>query len=409
MARPGARASLLGWLSTMLALCALPASAQDVRPPDAGARIHWGPLSLKPKFALTNLGRDDNVFNQATSDQPQSDFTMTLTPATDVWMRMGRTWLVGNVKEDLVYYQKFRSERSVNSSVKLGWLVPLNRVTFDATGSYLNTRDRPGFEIDARSQRIEKAGGGSIELRALAKTFLDFRGEYRKVDFDKAAVFLGDNLQYELNRTSETATVGVRHQLTPLTSVSLDLSRAQDRFEFSSLRDANSTQVALGVKFEPFALISGAADIGFRDFEPLAPGVPGFQGLTTNLHLTYILRGATRVTLDGGRDVQYSYDVNQPYYVQTGGMLSVQQHLYGQFALTVRGGYQRLDYREREDALTISPNRTDYVHSYGGGASYRVGKDTNVGFYVDEQRRLSPVQFRTYDGLRYGLAVTYDY
>ena len=70
---------------------------------------------------------------------------------------MGRSWVTGNVKEDLVWYQTFASERSANNSVKVGWLLPLNRLTFNADTAYLHTRDRPGFEIDARSQRSELA------------------------------------------------------------------------------------------------------------------------------------------------------------------------------------------------------------------------------------------------------------
>ena len=80
-----------------------------------------------------------------------------MTPQTDLWLRMGRSWVTGNVKEDLVWYKTFASERSANHSVKVGWLLPLNRLTFNADTSYLRTRDRPGFEIDARSA-AERAG-----------------------------------------------------------------------------------------------------------------------------------------------------------------------------------------------------------------------------------------------------------
>ena len=47
-------------------------------------RLRLGPLFLNPTVALTNAGVDDNVFNEADSAVPQSDFTLTLTPATDV-------------------------------------------------------------------------------------------------------------------------------------------------------------------------------------------------------------------------------------------------------------------------------------------------------------------------------------
>ena len=168
------------------------------------------------------------------SQVPESDFTMTVTPQTDISLRLGRTWLMGNVREDLVWYKEFASERSINGGYTARWLVPLNRLRFVVGGNWIRARERPGFEIDARSQRFEAAAIGAVEMRALPKTFLTARGERRSIEFDKDAVFLGTNLNDELTRTGTTVGLGVRHQLTPLTSISVDGSRTQDRFKFST-------------------------------------------------------------------------------------------------------------------------------------------------------------------------------
>ena len=48
------------------------------------ARLQFGPLALQPRFALTNVGVDTNVRNEA--DAPQRDFTMTFVPALDSWL-----------------------------------------------------------------------------------------------------------------------------------------------------------------------------------------------------------------------------------------------------------------------------------------------------------------------------------
>jgi len=135
---------------------------------DANARLHVGPLALTPTLSLTNLGVDDNVFDRPDAEHPNSDFTMTVTPATDLWLRMGPTWIVGNVKEDLVYFDQFASERSANTSAKAGWVAPLNHLRLQVDGQYLNTRERPGFEIDARARRLEYAGAAAVEARAIS-------------------------------------------------------------------------------------------------------------------------------------------------------------------------------------------------------------------------------------------------
>jgi hypothetical protein len=350
---------------------------------------------------------DTNVFYEPAQENPKSDFTMTVTPATDLWLRLGRSWLTGTVKEDLVYYQQYASERSVNGFYDAGLLVPLNRVTFNAGGSYLNTRDRPGFEISARDQRYETRVNGSVEVRTLPKTFFGLRAERATIDFAQSAVFLGASLQEELNRTATTAALTVRHRLTPLTTLTLDVAREQDRFEFSPLRDSDSTSVTAGVKFDPFALIKGSAWVGYRSFNPLLPETPAFNGLIADAKLWYVLRESTRIDIEMQRDVQYSYDTTQPYYLLTGFNGSLDQHLAGQMDIVGRAGEQRLAYTDSSGVAAPLANRTDHVYTYGGGVGYRVARRTRLGFNIDQVRRTSVIEALTYNGLRYGIAVTY--
>jgi hypothetical protein len=391
-------------------LCFLPVLAVAQTPdPVSSARIRIGPLGLTPTLALTNAGVDNNVFNEPDQLLPKQDFTITVTPATDLWLRLGRSWLAATIREDLVYYKKFASERSANTGYKGGLVVPLNRLTLSGGGSYLNTRDRPGFEIDARVRRLETSVNGSVEILAFSRTFPGVRVERAKTNFNEAANFQALDLRRELNRTVTTAALTMRHQITPLTSLTLDVARQQDRFEYSSLRDSDSTRIAAGVKLDPFALIKGSASFGYRDFKPLSPGLAGFRGLTAAVDLSYVVMGSTRFALQGTRDVEYSYDINQPWYLQIGGTASIAQQIYGPFDVTGRVGVHRLDYQNRADVAAALSNRTDYVHSYGGGAGYSVGPSVRIGFNIDQQSRTTPVDNRGYNGLRYGISVTYGF
>ena len=85
-----------------LVVSSVPAMAQGfLEVPDTdSARVRIGPLFVKPTVALTNLGVDTNVFNDAASESPQSDFTFSLTPQAELYLHMGRTWLIGLVKEE---------------------------------------------------------------------------------------------------------------------------------------------------------------------------------------------------------------------------------------------------------------------------------------------------------------------
>jgi hypothetical protein len=385
--------------------------AQSTEPgaPPSDVRLHVGPLFVNPKLGLTNIGVDHNVFNVPDNANPQSDFTMTLTPAADTWLRFGSSWIDTTVREDLVYYQEFASERSVNTDVRLKWVIPLNRLVLTPGGAYLNTHDRPGFEIDTRARRVEWDYYGTAELRVASKSFVGARFDSRQTRYDENAEFNGSNLSQELNRTVTTFGGTFRYEATPLTNIVVDVSREQDRFQFTPERDTDSTLITGGFRFDPAALLKGSATVGYRDFKPLASDVPGYQGFTAAVDLAYIPLESTRLTVTFSRDVQYSYDVNQPYYLQTGVTGSISQQIFGPVDLVARGGRQRLDYRDRAGANVAVTNRTDYVTSYGGGVGYHLGRDLRIGFNVDQQLRDSLVESNDYTGLRYGFAVNYGF
>ena len=322
---------------------------------------------------------------------------------------MGRTWVTSLLREDIVWYKTYSSERSGNSTVALGWVVPLTRLSFNASGGWLSTRERPGFEIDSRSKRRQLNFNSAVEIAPLSKTFFGFRIDRTKVDFDEEATFEDVNLHDELNRTGTTGAVTFRHLLTPLTSLTAEVTKGQDRFEFSPLRDSDSTTVTFGVKFDPLALISGSAQFGFRNFEPVSPDVPGYEGSTALVSLTYVAGGATRLSITASRDVQYSFDIDQPYYLQTGWIGSVAQQIYGPLDVEGRITRQSLGYRTREGTVVDVVDRVDHVHSYGIGVGYRLGREIRLAFNVDNQDRESEVTDRRYDGLRFGTAVTYGF
>jgi hypothetical protein len=394
-------------LAVLLPATDLAAQTTDGGPDPANIRIRMGPLMMTPKIELTNLGVDTNVFNEPDDANPKRDFTFTATPSIDLWLRMARSWLQVVVKEDLVWYQEFSSERSANTSYAMNWRIRLNRLFVTVSPDYVNTHERPGFEIDSRSQRTEYGARADVEVRALAKTFLAVNGSWRKINFDQGETFQGSDLRTELNRTLTNAGISVRHQLTPLTTLSLNIGRSQDRFEFSSLRDSDSNVISGGVSFDPHALLKGSATFGYRDFKPLSPDVPGYQGATATGNLSYALLGTTRFGVDFKRDVSYSYDVNQPYYLETGVNGTVQQQIFGPFDAVARFGVARLAYRDRAGVAVEVFDRTDRVRTYGGGIGYHMGRDLRLGFNVDRQHRLSDVAQREYNGLRYGVAVTY--
>ena len=215
--------------------------------------------------------------------------------------------------------------------------------------------------------------------------------------------------KFQLNRTTTGYGLSLRHELTPLTSISLTAGRSEDQFEFSPLRNSTSDNISGNVTFDKFALIRGGATLGYTDFHPEAPGLADYQGLTGSVNLSYTLLGSTRFGFEFGRDVQYSYDVNQPYYLQTRLAGSIAQQIFGPLDVVVRGSIATLAYRDRAGADVTVSNRVDDVSSYGGGIGYHLGRDTRLGFNVDQSNRTSDVSNRQYKNLTFGSSVTYGF
>ena len=384
-------------------------TAQEGGPDLTNVRVQLGPLYINPTISLTNVGVDNNVFNETDDQNPKRDFTLTFTPASDFWLRFGPTWIDGNIKEDLIWFQQYSSERTANTSYRLGWRVPLDWLVLRAGMTYANVRDRPGFEIDARSQRMELGFSGNVEVRTFSSTSLVASVQRQRTDFDKDAVFLNNNLQLELNRVSTTYGGGVKYQITALTALTVMASRVEDRFEFSPLRDSDSTAASFNVAFDPAALIKGGATFGYRNFQPLSPALPPYAGATASVNLSYPLLDMTRFGVTATRDIQYSYDVDQPYYLLTGADLSIAQQIFGPLDIVGRIGQQTLAYRDRAGAAVAVSNRVDRVRSYGGGIGYHLGRDLRLGLNVDRSSRTSDVARRQYDDLRIGSSLTYGF
>ena len=269
---------------------------------------------------------------------------------------MGRTWISGTIDVDWVYYHRYSSERSVNSRYAVEVSRTVNRLALRAGANRLSTRERPGFEIDARSKRVETAFDGEATIRALPRTQVGAKAWRQRVEFDQASVFLDFKLGEELDRTNSGTAFVMRYDLTALTNVSIEIGRDRDRFVTALFRDSDSTRVTGGVTLRPRALISGSASFGYRDFKPLAADVPPYQGATGAVDLTFDrLGGSTRLVLQATRDLQPSFEFSEPYFLETGVTASVQQQVYGSFDVLVSAGVRRLAYRNRINRFSNYP------------------------------------------------------
>ena len=100
------------FMTSILAL-GVPAFAQSTAPePIESMPIHAGPVGLRPSLSITNAGSDSNVFNE--TNHPHEDLTATIIPRLVARLRARRVLFSYGVATDLVYFQDFKDEESVN-------------------------------------------------------------------------------------------------------------------------------------------------------------------------------------------------------------------------------------------------------------------------------------------------------
>ncbi|MGQ0737280.1 MAG: outer membrane beta-barrel protein [Acidobacteriota bacterium] len=371
------------------------------------ARFQFGPLGLTPRIALKDVGVDTNPQNRP--DATGRDLTATLVPGVDSSLRLGRGRLSGKTSIEYLYFDKSTTQRSFNVNQEVRAELRLNRVVPYAAGAIVRTRQRPNLEIDLRVQQHARSAGAGAQLLLGSRTRLDLEGKRSSFKYDEGS--FGDaSIGQALNRDSDLASVVARFALTPLTTFVLTTETVRDRFEFSPIRDSDSINVLPGFEFKPSALISGKVSVGYRGLAALDSRVPDFAGLIGDVDVQYVFREATQFAMSATRNIEYSIDDEQPYFVANGGMLQVTQMLGLNWFLTGRAGRTRLSYRNFVAALspTSQPiGRNDRVDLYGIGFGRRLGEDVRIGFDLNRMQRNSTVARRRYEGYRVGVSISY--
>ena len=288
-------------------------------------------------------------------------------------------------------------------------------MSFNVNGAYLSARERPGFEIDTRAERKETTFNSALDFNALSKTYIGVTAARQDTRFADNAVFFDPaagnvvSLKTSLDRVDTTYGVTLRHQLTPLTAVSIIATQSQADFYYSPDRNTTSNGINGTLTFAPAALLRGGASFGYTNFKPDDPAVPPYSGLVADVNLTYVLLGSTRFAANVTRGAQYSYDINQPYYVQTRIGGSVAQELFGPVDVQVRGDIAWLDYRDRAGVLVAVPDRTDRVTTVGVGIGFHMGSDLRLSFNVDQNNRETRVFEHAYEKFLVGTSLIYGF
>jgi hypothetical protein len=384
------------------------AAAQDVaQDPSEAARFHLGAIRFTPYLVINDLGVDTNVYNESDAENPKQDTTATFGPGVNYWFRFGRARVAATSDLTYTWFRTYDDQRSLNTDNKVTLTLPLNRLTPFVDGLYNSGRRRVSYEIDSRSYNTQAGYGGGLDMRVTGKSTIRVEGHHEKVEFRADEFFAGINLANALNRDVNTAGVSWRESLTPLTIFAVKTEYQQDRFAFSPFKDANGFRVMPGFEFDPLALIGGSVYVGYRHFNPLDSRVPDYSGLVADVAAKYRMR-ATRFDVIFDRDITYSYESREPYYVLSDVQLKVTQKITHQWDLVGNLGRQWLSYQALVAPGIIGGDRLDRSYYAGGGIGYELSDDLRIGCEANYYHRASnTVTFNEYNGLRVGAVISY--
>ncbi|MEE8129703.1 MAG: outer membrane beta-barrel protein, partial [Vicinamibacterales bacterium] len=340
-------------------------------------------------------------------DDEERDFTATPSAGLTGVTLFGPMRFTGLLDTEYVWFQKFRSERSINSTANLRFEGFFDRLRPWATGEFVRTRARQGLEIDVRAQRTAPAIGAGLDWVVGSRTSLALSSQLTRTEYADFEQVQGENLSEQLNNTTQTYSGGVRFELTPLTMLQVDGEYSAARFSGESVRDNESWSVLPRLLFQPDAFISGELMVGFKTLTPKSPELERFAGLITRGELTVSLLDVTRLGIEVERNTEYSFEPLHPYYVQTGAAVTITQQIGGPFDLQVSIGRYKLVYRNLPDPV-FGPRGTEQLTSGGFGVGYRLGETIRIGVTGQlEQRRSGVKPDRDYDRISYYGAISY--
>jgi len=377
------------WLALgVVLLAAAPADAQISAPREA-AQIELGTLALYPSLQIVDAGIDDNVFNDPSD--PLRDYTLTVAARALTVLRLGSNELLFQGSNDYVWFQETSSERSNNTQYAMRFNMTASRFKPYFGAEYLRTRVRRSPEIDARARRVDRAALAGIAFEVSPRTALTASARLDDTNYQEGERFRNVDLDNALNRSGRSADAGVRYAITALTTLSVTAGYEEQTFKESHIRDVTRYTVGPTLDFSPEAAIRGRIITAFEMFKPHDPSLDESMGVAYQALLNWSLYGRTAFDLGAGRNISYSYQDTEPYYLLTNVRLLVTQPLPGWFELY--GGYdwEHMAYRWRRDADPIrgESDRVDRLTAANAGVCLRLGRVFHVKIGVEKTQRRS--------------------
>lgn len=374
------------------------------------ARLRVGPFYFTPSLSIDNIGYDNNVFLDPESREPQSDFVISMTPRVRAALPIASRALVtfdlaprGEYYRTLANARAFAPHGSTRAEVFFPRFDLIGAAGIDAG------RRRPNFEIERRVNYTNTRLEAGVRYRFRSRMSFEL-GVLRTSASFEDELFEGVNLDDSLTSHDVGVRFGITRRITPKTSVTLAADRSRSHFPASPEKEGTRLSIVPGLTFTPNALIAGTLNVGVLKFTPEHEALPAFTGLVADADLSYTFREATRLTVRWRRNLNYSFQPLQPYYVLSALGASLRRQVVGRIDVIASFDQSESSYRMLLDAPAVAAldGRVDITRSYAGDLGFRLNRESRIGFRVATTTRTSNrLSDRDFRGMQMGLSYNY--
>ncbi len=296
----------------------LPVSEQ-VKADREQARFRLGQLRLMPFVGVKDAAYINNVFG--TVENQVSDLTVTPNGGVRLIGALGGKLVVrGTGEAEYYYWRTLTARRGWGGSADGEILGLFNRMTFSINGGYASTIQQLTSESESVARQDETFGKATLEVDLLRRLAVFGGFEALRTRLDDAGMNGTGQAQASLlNRTEYGSRAGLRYRFDTRFAVGVMAQWAAARFLYDAIdRDNDGWGALATVRYDRPRLYLDLTG-GYQEASARYTGsaFPEYRTATYSYFAVYAFPAGFELQLSGWRRPQYSYFLDNPYFLET--------------------------------------------------------------------------------------------
>lgn len=350
------------------------------------SRYHLGPFRIQPRFMVRDLGYNDNVFG-ATDENKVSDWTATAVGGVHWMLPVGpKMYVVGDALPEYTWYQKLSERRFFGGTYNASMILPLSRMSVEATGSRAKSLAIVSSELEAPAIRELNHAHLDAEVEIVERFSIFGRGAAETHRYQVDSTSEGALARVaELDRDETAVRGGFRYR--PLSFFDVTVAAEHTTGEFlvnPQARDNVSDAILVGLHYDrPRVLFNVTA--GQRKGKPRNLSTfPEYSTTTGAWYLRYSLGAPIDLEGYGHRRVTYGLETTNPYFFDTRNGVAVSGRIGYRVSVRAFGEVGDNDYPLVALPRATPVKRKDQVATIGGGLSVRLYRNSSFTVVVSQ-------------------------